>query len=145
MLKIDRISRNDLPELAELFKELTGNEQFIQRMEKNYFLIENNNDYIILGAKIDNRLAGSLMGIVCLDFADECRPFMLIENVVVLKQFQGQGIGKELMRCIENICIERNCSYNLFVSGSHRKDAHEFYKSIGYELNVVQGFKKFFN
>ncbi|MHB8124263.1 MAG: hypothetical protein ACYDEJ_01250 [Desulfitobacteriaceae bacterium] len=47
------------------------------------------------------------------------------------------------MRRIEEIAIENRCNYIMFVSRSDRKDAHRFYESIGYSLDVVQGFKKF--
>ncbi len=145
MLKIERISQDDLPEMAKLFKELTGNEQSIEKMKKNFLSIVNNENYIVLGAKINGKLAGSLTGIVCLDLVDDCRPFMLIENVIVLEEYRGQGVGKELIRHIENICVNLNCYYTILVSGIKRKDAHKFYQAMGYELDVVQGFKKFFN
>jgi len=142
MININRVGRNDLPELAVLFRELTGNEQNVLKLEENFIRIEQNDDYIILGAYIDGELAGSLMGIICLDFVDECSPFMLIENVIVSEKFRGQGIGRELMAKIESIAVERGCSYIIFVSGSKRKEAHKFYESIGYDPGEAKGFKK---
>ncbi len=144
MLKIDKISRHNLSELAELFKELSGNEQSVKKMEENFLLMEKNEDYIILGAMLNGKLVGSLMGIVCMDLVDDCRPFMVIENVVVSENCRRQGIGKKLMLEIESVCISRNCYYNLFVSGSKRTDAHKFYESMGYKPDVVRGFKKYF-
>ena len=145
MLKIDKISRSDLPELATLFKELSGNEQFIDKMEKSFSFIEKNENYTVLAARINDRLAGSIMGIICHDLVDHCRPFMLIENVIVAEKFRGQGVGKELMRSIEKICVDRNCYYTIFVSGAKRKEAHKFYESIGYSPDAAKGFKKFFD
>ncbi len=142
MINIDRIRRSDLPELAVLFRELTGNEQNTVNLEKNFVHIEQNDDYIILGAYAGGELTGSLMGIICLDFVDECRPFMLIENVIVSEKFRGQGIGRELMANIEGIAVERDCSYIIFVSGSKRIEAHKFYESIGYNPGEAKGFKK---
>lgn len=142
MININRISHGDLPELAVLFRELTGNEQNTENLEKNFVRIEQNDDYIILGAYVNGKLAGSLMGIVCLDFVDECCPFMLIENVIVSDKFRGQGIGRELMAKIESIAEERDCCYIIFVSGSKRTEAHKFYESIGYDPGEAKGFKK---
>lgn len=144
MLTIDKISQRDLPELAELFKELTGNEQSLEKMKTNFLLMEQNRNYILLGAKIDGRLAGTLMGIECLDLVDDCRPFMVLENVVVLEKYRMQGIGKELVLKIESICTSRNCFYIMLVSGSHRAVAHRFYEAMGYKPDSVRGFKKFF-
>lgn len=144
MLKIDLITRKDLPELAVLFKELSGNDQYLDKMETSFSLMEKNENYIILAARTSDRLADSLMGIICHDLVDDCRPFMLIENVIVSENFRGKGIGRELMRTIEKICVERNCYYTIFVSGAQRKEAHKFYESVGYRLDAAQGFKKFF-
>ena len=30
-----------------------------------------------------------------------------------------------------------------FISDAHRKEAHQFYESLGYKLDEVQGFKKY--
>ncbi len=145
MLSINKISKNDLSELADLFKELTGNEQNVEKMEKNFLLMESSENYIVLGAKINGKLAGSVMGIVCLDIVDDCRPFMLIENVIVSEKYRRQGVGKALMLNIENTSVSKNCYYTMFVSGSQRKEAHKFYESIGYGNDIVRGFKKYFN
>ncbi len=45
-------------------------------------MIESNEDYILLGAKYNNELVGTLMAIICKDLDGACRPFMVIENVV---------------------------------------------------------------
>ncbi|HEX9059738.1 MAG TPA: hypothetical protein VF941_06140 [Clostridia bacterium] len=44
---------------------------------------------------------------------------------------------------MEDMALKNNCSYIIFVSGSKRKDAHKFYASLGYDLDEVQGFKKY--
>ena len=48
-----------------------------------------------------------------------------------------------LMEEIENIGRIRDCFYTMFVSGSRRKEAHLFYEAVGYDLDLVQGFKKY--
>ena len=83
------------------------------------------------------------MGIVCLDLIGNCNPYMLVENVVVLSEFRGKGIGKLLMNSLEEFGQEHNCNYVVLVSGSQRSEAHKFYQSIGYELQA--GFKKRFD
>ena len=47
------------------------------------------------------------------------------------------------MEEIEKIGRKRNCYYTMFVSGGHRKESHKFYESVGYDLDFVQGFKKY--
>jgi len=74
----------------------------------------------------------------------ECRPFMIIENVIVSKDYRNKGIGKALLNEIEMIAKKLNCYYIFFVSGDNRKEAHRLYESVGYNNDKVKGFKKYF-
>jgi GNAT superfamily N-acetyltransferase len=143
MIEIKRIEKNDLNDLSLLFEELSGKKTDFEIMIKNFEWINKNEDYIVLGAHYNGKLVGSLMGIICHDLVGECKPFMVIENVIVSINLRGKGIGKKLMNEIERIGKEKNCYYTMFVSGSQRKDAHKFYESLGYKLDEVQGFKKY--
>ncbi|MCP4138563.1 MAG: GNAT family N-acetyltransferase [bacterium] len=64
--------------------------------------------------------------------------------MIVHEKWHGQGIGKELMRRLESIAGERECSCIEFCSSSNRVDAHLFYESLGYGREKVKGFRKFF-
>ena len=86
---------------------------------------------------------GSVTGIVCLDITDECRSFMVIENVIVKSTHRKQGIGRLLMTELEGIGRSMDCKYTMLVSAKHRGQAHRFYEVIGYDLDSVQGFKKY--
>lgn len=143
MLTIQHAKDADLESLSKLYEELIGERTNLDKMNQNFRLMESNPNYIVLTAKEDNSVIGSVMGIICLDLVGECKPFMVIENVVVKSAWRGRGIGAKLMEEIEEIGRERNCYYTMFVSGSHRKEAHQFYKAIGYDLDFVQGFKKY--
>lgn len=144
MITIRQIIYEDLNGLCQLFNDLidrkTNYEKLIQVFEK----IKNNNSYYILGAFKDNELVGSIMGIVCYDIVGECRPFMVIENVVVSRHMRRQGIGEELMKSIETIAREINCYYIIFVSGGQRKEAHAFYEKLGFKDEEVEGYRKHF-
>jgi hypothetical protein len=48
-----------------------------------------------------------------------------------------------LMDEIEKIGKSRNCYYTMLVYGGQRIEAHQFYKTIGYTKDLVQGFKKY--
>ena len=144
MVIIDKINESDLNELSSLYEELSGKKTNIIKMKENYDWINANSDYILIGAKDDNKnLIGSLLSIVCHDVIGECRPFMVLENVIVKNNCRGLGIGKSLMNYIENYAREINCYYIIFTSAIDRKKAHKFYESLGYDINAVQGFKKY--
>ena len=142
-MEIVQIQKNDLPDLSQLHEELSDMKSNFSKIEANFALMIRNDYYHLIGAKIDKRLVGSLMGILCLDLVGECRPFMIIENVIVSSDYRNKGIGKALLNEIEMIAKKLNCYYIFFVSGDNRKEAHRFYESLGYNNDKVKGFKKY--
>ena len=142
-MEIIKIQKEDLLELSKLHEELSDMKSNLNKIEANFALMISNDYYHLIGAKIDSRLVGSLMGILCLDLVGECRPFMIIENVIVSNQYRNKGIGKALLNEIESIAKHNNCYYIFFVSSNIRKEAHLFYESVGYTNDKVKGFKKY--
>ena len=65
-----------------------------------------------------------------------------IHLLAVDKKFRNRGVGKQLMKKIEEIAKKMGCKNIQFVSSAHRKGAHKFYESLGYKLDEVQGFRK---
>ncbi|AHF07390.1 GNAT family N-acetyltransferase [Desulfitobacterium metallireducens] len=143
MLTLQNATVEDLESLSQLYKELSGEESDPIKMKENFNLMESNPNYVILTAKEDKEVVGSIMGIICLDLVLKCQPFMVIENVIVKNTWRGRGIGESLMEEIEKIGRTRNCYYTMLVSAGHRKGAHKFYEAIGYNVDLVRGFKKY--
>lgn len=143
MIEVADVLISDLDALSGLYEELVGKPTNLARMRDNFIWMQSNPDYIILAARDDGHVVGSLMGVICHDLAGACRPFMVIENVVVTSSYRGKGVGKLLMQKVEVMGKERDCYYTMFVSRGDRKDAHRFYESLGYSLDLVQGFKKY--
>jgi len=144
MLRVERIQIDDLPQLAGLYDQLVQEKTNRDKMKEIFISMDKRDDYYLLGAKTDNNLLiGSIMGIVCLDLLKQCRPFMVMENLIVDSRWHGKGAGKLLLAEIESIAIQRNCIFIQFCSSSYRQAAHKFYEACGYDLNEVHGFRKF--
>lgn len=143
MIEIKPIAAEHLPALAGLYEELMEEPARLDRLTAAFDAIERDPRYILLGAFAAGELAGSIMGIVCQDLVGECRPFMVIENVIVSSRHQRMGIGKTLMSFIETAARERGCSYIILVSGARRKAAHQMYAALGYRDEPVEGYRKY--
>jgi ribosomal protein S18 acetylase RimI-like enzyme len=141
-MKIRRLKEEDLPALARLYVQFWNEESSLGRMEETFARLKEDPDYIFLVADVEDEIAGSLMGIICEELYRECRPFMVIEDVIVDREFREQGIGSALMREIEAYAVSRNCNYIIFVSERERTDAVPFYRSLGYAPDSYRGFKK---
>lgn len=58
--------------------------------------------------------------------------------LAVLPDYQGKGLGHSLMAELENQAKQRNLGFIRLNSGSHRTQAHAFYKAIGYQNDKTQ-------
>ena len=110
-------------------------------LEKN----RNNPSHMVLGAKIDGELVGTLLSSTCEMLFGECRSFMVIEDVVVDKSHRRQGIGHALMQHVEALAQENNCSYIMLITDRDRIGSQQFYKSLGYDTGGYCAFKKKLN
>ena len=82
------------------------------------------------------------MGVICGELYGDCKPFMVLENMIVDVRFRKMGVGKALISELENRAARQNCSQIILVTDSNRIDACEFYESAGYNPDTHKGFKK---
>jgi N-acetylglutamate synthase-like GNAT family acetyltransferase len=55
-----------------------------------------------------------------------------IMAIVVSKDYSRVGIGKKLMAFLEEKARGADCTKMELTSSAHRRDAHKFYKNLGY-------------
>jgi GNAT superfamily N-acetyltransferase len=141
-ITIRNLLDKDLESLSELYSQFWNEESSIEKMRIKFMELKNNPKYIFLCAIIDDKLAGSVMGIICDELYGDCRPFLLMDDMVVDKKYRKNGIGKILLSELEIECKKKNCSQIIFVTETERKDAVSFYESCGYNSKTHTGFKK---
>ncbi len=141
-MEIKRMVKQDIPALAMLYKDFWNEDSSTELMERKFIELEEDSKYIFLSALEGNHLIGSLSGIICEELYGECKPFMLIENLVVDHKYRRKGAGKALMTEIEKIAIENNCYQILLITENDRTDAIAFYEYLGFNPNTHKGFKK---
>lgn len=145
MITIQKVTEKDLEQLAGLYEELAEEKQDIRKLEDVFQKIDSNSDYFLAGAVDENgALLGSMMGILCFDAVSGCRPFLVIENVIVKSTCRGRGVGRMLMERLEAFAKEHDCWYAILVSSAARTGAHKFYESLGFDKDPVRGFRKRF-
>ncbi|GKX67412.1 GNAT family N-acetyltransferase [Inconstantimicrobium mannanitabidum] len=138
---IEKLKLEDVNELLDLYKELTPYENSIGKSTEIYKEILKDDKYLLLVAKDNDRIVGSALAICCMVLALDGGRFLVIEDVIVKDGLRGKGIGKELMKAIDEFAIKNNCVYSIVVSSGHRKGAHKFYESVGFTEDV-KGFRK---
>ena len=139
---ITRLTEKDLSSLGNLFTQFWGESSQIEKMRISYQKISDNPSYILLAAKQEDDLMGFGMGIICEELYCDCKPFMVIEDLIVDKNQRRSGIGSGLIQELEKQAIANNCCQIIFVTETDRSDAQRFYESLGYKSEPYKGFKK---
>ena len=132
-MNITNLTEADLPGLASLYKHFWGDDSSVEKMKSTFLKLKNNPDYIFLAAHRDNQIVGSATGIICHEIYGDCRPFMVVEDVIVDKNARRQGIGSMLMNAIEGKAKERDCCHIILVTDTSRHNACQFYASLGFD------------
>lgn len=99
--------------------------------------------HYLIGARVNGRLAGTALAVLGQNLSMEGHPFLVIEDVVVSKEYRGRGIGKKMMSLIDQLAAEKQCWGCMLLSSPYRKGAHQFYRELGYTDPVV-GFRKMY-
>ncbi|AFQ44714.1 GNAT family N-acetyltransferase [Desulfosporosinus meridiei] len=132
----------DIPQLAQLYKQFWNEESRIEKMYEGLKKLQKSGSHIMLSAVEGNQLMGSVMGVICGEIYGDCRPFMVLENMIVDECCRNNGVGKLLIAELEKKGIEKNCSQIILVTDRNRIDACKFYESAGYDPKTHIGYKK---
>lgn len=141
-MEILNLTEEDLPELAKLYQQLIPNEFTISKMKEVLHKNRENKNHLLLVAKINGKLVGAALACICEMYFGQCKSFMVIEDVVVDRETRGKGIGTVLMKSLEEYAQTNNCSYIMLITDTDRKDAQNFYTSLGYKSEDYSAFKK---
>jgi ribosomal protein S18 acetylase RimI-like enzyme len=90
-------------------------------------------DKTIFVAELDNLKIVGMVSVIFLQRLNQPTMEMYIPELVVLKKYQNQGIGKKLINSCIALAKEKKCHRIRLESGNQRKDSHEFYKHLGFE------------
>ena len=141
---IRKLEKADLVELAGLYQEFWGDFSDIVAMEEQYNLMQAENTHIVLVCEAENKVVAAVMGVVCRELYGDCRPFMVVENMIVEKMYRRKGVGHKLLNGLEKAAQSRNCTQMILVTEKERIDACGFYEKYGFSKNTT-AYKKRIN
>ncbi|NCA66666.1 MAG: GNAT family N-acetyltransferase [Clostridia bacterium] len=135
------LMQQDVSQLSLLYEQFWGDKSDLLKMKNELSIIKNENRHIILVAEINEKVVGSVMGIVCRELYGDCKPFLIVENMIVNKEIRRSGVGKGLLSELEKRAKNINCTQMILVTESDRIDACCFYEKYGFQKNN-KGYKK---
>ena len=138
---IEKASKTDFPRLNELYFNLTGEISDNIKMEDEFKKFINNDDYYLLVIKIDGYVIGTGLGIVFRSLAANCRPYFVIDNVIIDEKYRNKGYGTLLFQTFQKHMFNNNCLASYLIANEENFDAHRFYRKNGFNDKVL-GFQK---
>ncbi len=127
-MEVRLATANDLDDLFSL-NELFENTTTKQSMRK--FLEENKNEVISI-AFINHIAVGYATAIIIKSIC-YCDNRADIETLFVKDEYRKQGVGKALMKCLENELISRGIFHFHLTTHKDNVKAQSLYKKIGFE------------
>lgn len=133
---------DDIPQLAELYRQFWDEKSCVETMYKKFCRFREVGSHILLSAVENGLLIGSAMGVICGELYGDCRPFLVLENMIVDKKFRKRGVGKALIFELEKKAVEKSCTQIILVTETNRIEACKFYEYAGYSPDTHRGYKK---
>ncbi len=135
-MKIRNGTTDDISEITRLLEELgrpqPKNKVGRTKFEKLIHQYLSDGDKQILLVEDNGKTVG-MASMAFLPRLNQSKPELWIPDLVVSKDYQNKGIGKDLIKACIKIAKTRNCFRIRLESGNQRKGTHKFYKKTGFE------------
>jgi GNAT superfamily N-acetyltransferase len=134
----------DIPRILELYEELTEEKQnvsdaTIQRIFSAIISLPNQQLLVI---EKDGVAVGTLFLQITPNLSHGAHPWAVLENLVVDRRYRGHGFGRQLIEHALAACRQAGCYKVQLLSSNKRKEAHQFYRSLGFQESAV-GFRMY--
>jgi GNAT superfamily N-acetyltransferase len=91
--------------------------------------------YRLYVACLDSDVVGTFALLVMDNLAHLGRPSAIVEDVAVDPQFQRRGIGRQMIEFAMKQAKATGCYKLTLSAATHRREAHEFYESLGFDCH----------
>lgn len=125
----------DVNDLAKICTDDLGYNCEASLVERGLSMLNSSTEQVFV-AEINNRVVGFIH--IELYNLIYCEPAANILGLAVASDYQRQGIGKALMAKAEEWAKLNNATFVRLNSAVKRKEAHKFYRSLGYDNEKEQ-------
>jgi ribosomal protein S18 acetylase RimI-like enzyme len=140
-IRIRTAKKNDIPIILGLLYELgrpkperdSDVEVFRNLVKKQ---ISDSGKSILVAENDDVHVVG-MLSLIFLPRLNRNNLELYIPEIIVTEKYQKKGIGTKLIDACISLAKEKKCHKIRLESGIHRKEAHQFYKNLGFETNSL--------
>lgn len=140
-------SKEDLPGILSLYRQLNPNDILpeLSTAEEIWKTIETNDGFGYFIAEENGQIISCCNCAIIPNLSRLGKSFAVIENVITDAAYRRRGIGSQIMTHAVQFAKRNNCYKVILLSSSKRTEAHEFYRSIGFNGESKKGFEIRFN
>ena len=140
-LAIRIADEKDLPEIIRIYAQpgMDNNDVISLQQAKLIFKkMQSYPDYHLYVAIIpENQTVGTFSLLIVDNLVHNGGISAMIEAVAVDPAYQSQGIGKFMMQFAMEECKSKRCGKLVLSSNLKRKNAHQFYESLGFKQHGI--------
>jgi GNAT superfamily N-acetyltransferase len=142
MATVRQASEADIPRILELYEVLTGERHDLTQHETAPLFAEISAmpGHELLVAEEEGVVVGSMVLLIVPNLSHGALPWAMVENLVVDPAHRRRGIGRLLMDYARERAREAGCYKIQLLSNTKRKEAHRFYKKLGFKTSAY-GFR----
>ncbi len=138
----------DIPRILDLYRQLEittstaeeGKQPTPGDYRKVFDCIKSYHGMEQVVAEENGEVVGSLELIIIPNLSHKGLPWALVENVIVDEASRRTGIGRMMMEYAVSQARSNGCYRISLSSNNHRKEAHKFYESLGFQGTSI-GFR----
>ncbi len=142
---IEKATTDDIPELCELLAELFNQEvefevNYDAQAKGLYAIITNPEVGMVLVVRKQRKIIGMINILFTISTALGGR-VVVLEDMVVMPNERGSGIGSRLLTAVIDTAKEQGCKRITLLTDSNNKLVHQFYKKHGFTQSQMLPFR----
>lgn len=141
IMLIRKAASQDIARLVRMYRQFDENaNNAVAHHRMQDTLAQINRSGFVAIAEEENQIMGTYTFYLCPNLARDCRPFAVIENVIVDASRRRREIGKTLMNHAIETAKELGCYKLMLCTSADWNDNVQFYLSCGF-INNKTGFE----
>jgi ribosomal protein S18 acetylase RimI-like enzyme len=132
-----------LTTLLELLFSVEEDFHFDEARQRNGLeLLIKGQECCVLVAEVEGEVIGMCSGQITISTA-EGGSALIVEDVVVKREWQGRKVGSGLLYALNNWAIDHSISRLQLLADRHNKKALEFYQKLGWQVTSLIALRKY--
>jgi ribosomal protein S18 acetylase RimI-like enzyme len=134
-IQIRQATIEDVENILNIYAQALDNGKVLplEKAQELFLQQQQYPDYKVFVAENGTEVVGTFALLVMENMAHLGTPSAVVEDVGVLPNHQGKGIGKLMMEFAQNYAKEKGCYKMSLSSNLRREQAHKFYESLGFK------------